>query len=102
MHLVGARDVLVGRRQHLAMGVLEQVEPLLETVHQHAAEIDDVAPLGAAIGLQQRAHQLLILQDQVRIPRICSRIPPAGVADSVTVSVIVMAVSPLSNPQTIF
>ena len=58
VHLVGARDVLVGRRQHLAVGVLEPVEPLLQPLDEHAAQVDDVAPRGAAVGREQRAHQL--------------------------------------------
>ena len=45
VHLVHAGDVLVGRRQHLAVGVLEPVEPLLQPVDQHPAQVDDVAPL---------------------------------------------------------
>ena len=67
MDLVRARDVLVGRGQHLAVGVLEPVEPLLQPVDEDAAQVDDVAALGRAVGLEQRPHQLVVLEDQAGI-----------------------------------
>ncbi len=67
VHLVHAGDVVVGRRQHLAVGVLEPVEPVLQPLDQHPAQVDDVAAAGAAVGGEERAHQCVILEDQARV-----------------------------------
>jgi len=67
VHLVHASDVVVGRRQHLAMGILQPVEPLLQPLDEDAAQIHDLAPVGPAVGGEQRLHQRLVLEDQVGV-----------------------------------
>ena len=65
MNEVRAREVFVGRRDHAAMGVLEPVQTRLEPVHRDPPKVNDIAPHGAFVGGNERAHQVLVFKDHI-------------------------------------
>ena len=67
MHLIGASEVLIGGCDHGAMGVFQPVQPGFQPFHRDAAQIDDIAPHRAFICRHQGAHQVGIVQNDVRL-----------------------------------
>ena len=65
--LVGAGEIVIGRGDDGAMGVLEPVEPAFEAFHRDAAQIDDIAAERLFIGRDQGAHDVAIVENDIRL-----------------------------------
>ena len=61
MHLIGARQIVIGRRDDRAMGVLQPFKTGLKTFHRHTAKVDNIGAQTFLVRRDQRPHQIVIL-----------------------------------------
>lgn len=63
MHLIGTRQVLIGGGNYVAVGVLQPLQPGIETVHRYTAQIDDIVSHDLFVSGNQCTHQVTIVEN---------------------------------------
>ena len=67
MHLICPRQIIIGGGDHTAVVIFETIKPVFQPLHRNTAQVDNIATHRLLIGLDKRAHHVLVIKDRCRL-----------------------------------